>query len=106
MVGRGVKHGTILLAALAFSTCVLGVASADPVVGETAVAVGVGKTVSLDVGYARGLFCDDLTVVRAELRAGTPTSNWLYITGLRQGATLCRVGTLGTPTVLAHVTVR
>ena len=79
----------------------------DPVVGEVSVAVDVGRTISLDVGFARGLICDDLAVVRAELRAASSTSNRLYLTGLKQGATQCRAGTPGlTPSVLVHVTVR
>jgi len=88
-------------AVLLFGIMTLG----DPVVGETAVDVPVGATVSLDVGYARGLQCDDLTIVRAELRAASPTSNHLDLTGLRVGRTLCRAGTLGTPSVLVHVNV-
>jgi hypothetical protein len=81
-------------------------ASADPVVGETSLDVSVGGTASLDVGFARGLLCDDVTVVRAELRAESPTSNRLFVTGLRRGATLCRAGTLGPPSVLVHITVK
>ena len=80
-------------------------ASADPVVGETAVQIATGKTVSLDVGFARGFMCDDTMVVRAELRAASPTSNVLVLTGARRGKTDCRAGTLGPPTVLVHVTV-
>jgi hypothetical protein len=79
---------------------------ADPVVGETSVEIRVGVTVSLDVGYARGLQCDDLTVVHAELRAASPTSNRLYLKGLRRGRTACRAGTMGAPTVLVHITVK
>lgn len=101
-----VKTALALVTAVSVSVGATGLALADPVVGETSVEVPVGKTVALDVGYARGLLCDDLTVVRAELRAGSPTSNLLVITGLRQGVTQCRVGTLGTPTVLAHITVK
>jgi len=80
-------------------------AVADPVVGETAVELRVGETISLDVGFARGLQCDDVHVVHAELRNVSPTSNRLYLTGLRHGKTACRAGTLGAPTVLVHVTV-
>jgi hypothetical protein len=81
-------------------------AVAEPVVGETSVEVPVGATASLDVGFARGLMCDDPTVVRAELRAASPTSNRLFMTGLRKGVTQCRAGTLGPPTVLVHVNVK
>jgi hypothetical protein len=80
-------------------------AVADPVVGETSIEVAVGATKSIDVGYARGLQCDDVEVVHAELRGVSPTSNRLFLTGVRVGRTLCRAGTLGAPTVLVHVTV-
>ncbi len=80
-------------------------APADPVVGETAIEVAVGATKSIDVGFARGLQCDDLEVVHAELRGVSPTSNRLFLTGARVGRTLCRAGTLGPPTVLVHVSV-
>jgi hypothetical protein len=82
-------------------------AAADPVVGETSVDVPVGSTVSIDVGYARGLQCDDVTIVQAELRGVSPTSNRLFLKGLRRGATACRAGTIaGGPSVLVHVTVK
>lgn len=80
-------------------------AAADPVVGETSIEVAVGATKSIDVGFARGLQCDDVAVVHAELRNVSPTSNRLFLTGVRVGRTLCRAGTLGPPTVLVHVTV-
>ncbi len=82
------------------------VAFADPVVGETSIEVAVGATKSIDVGFARGLQCDDVTIVHAELRAASPTSNRLFLTGVRPGVTQCRAGTLGTPTVLVHITVK
>jgi hypothetical protein len=53
----------------------------------------VGDTVTRDVGFAIGLLCDDLTIVRAELRASTPESNTFVVTGLAEGTTTCRVGT-------------
>lgn len=81
-------------------------AHADPVVGEVSVAVAVGRTVSVDVGFARGLQCDDLNIIQAELRGVSPTSNRLFITGVRSGTTACRAGTIGPPTVLVHITVK
>lgn len=98
---------TLLLAIVAMSALVLApkAAVADPVVGETSVQLRVGATRALDVGFARGLQCDDLTVVHAELQAASPTSNLLVLRGLHRGRTLCRAGTLGPPTVLVHVTV-
>lgn len=96
---------TISAAALALFVTTTTTALADPVVGETALDVAVGETKSLDVGFARGLQCDDTSVVAAELRNVSPTSNRLFLTGLKTGRTLCRAGTLGPPTVLVHVNV-
>ena len=87
-----------LLAALALF---VDVARADPPPRGSYVtlAVPVGGTVSLDAGFARGLLCDNLVILRAELRGETPFSNRLFVTGVRPGETLCRVGTArGTPT--------
>jgi len=82
-------------------------ASADPVVGEMSIELAVGASTSIDVGYARGLQCDDLTIVQAELRGVSPTSNRLFLKGLRRGATACRAGTIvGSPSVLVHVSVK
>jgi hypothetical protein len=55
--------------------------------------VAVGETVERDVGFAIGLLCDDLTIIRAELRASTSASNVFRVTGVKQGTTMCRVGT-------------
>lgn len=55
--------------------------------------VAVGETVERDVGFAIGLLCDDLSIIRVDLRARTPESNTFVVTGVQQGTTLCRVGT-------------
>jgi hypothetical protein len=55
--------------------------------------VAVGETIEREVGFAIGLQCDDLTIIRAELRAGTPESNSFSVTGVTAGTTTCRVGT-------------
>jgi hypothetical protein len=96
----------MLLAAVGICICLSGDAAADPVVGEMTLNIAVGDTASVDVGFARGLQCDDLTIIRAELRGATPTSNRLFVTGLRQGVTQCRAGTLGPPTVLVYIAVK
>ena len=57
------------------------------------VEVAVGETIERDVGFAIGLLCDDVTIIRADLRAGTPASNRFIVTGVAEGTTLCRVGT-------------
>ncbi len=81
-------------------------ASADPVVGETSVEIPVGSTALLDVGFARGLHCDDVSIVEAQLVAASPTSNRLVMKGLKRGVTACRAGTFGAPTVLVHIAVK
>ena len=98
------SSGRLISAALVI---VASTASADPVVGETSVDLVVGATTSIDVGYARGLQCDDLTIVEADLRGVSPTSNRLFLKGLRRGATACRAGTFaGSVSVLVHITVK
>jgi len=98
----------LALLALAFVALPTGDARAQPLVpgSITSVMLGVGGTASFDVGYARGIHCDDIAVVRPELRGETPTSNRFFVTGMRPGRTLCRVGTFrGSPTVFLDVTV-
>ncbi len=70
------------------------------------VTVEVGKTTTLDVGYARGLNCDDLKVADVEIRASTTQTNELVITGLKPGRTVCRAGQPSTgPTTLVTIIV-
>jgi len=70
------------------------------------VSVKVGESRQVEVGAARGLRCDDLSIVRAELREHTETNNLLVLTGLRVGRTSCRVGVYkGMPSVFATVVV-
>jgi hypothetical protein len=65
----------------------------DAAQGALRLDVAVGETVERDVGFAIGLLCDDLSIIRADLRASTPESNKFSVTGVKQGTTLCRVGT-------------
>lgn len=68
--------------------------------------VAVGETVAQGVGFAMGLLCDDLSIVRAELRASTPESNMFVVTGVQEGTTLCRVGTaIGRPSFVFEIHV-
>ena len=68
--------------------------------------VAVGETAAREVGFAMGLLCDDLSILRAELRAGTPASNTFVVTGVQEGTTLCRVGTaLGRPSFVFEIHV-
>ncbi len=55
--------------------------------------VAVGETIERDVGFAIGFLCDDTAIIRADLRPGTPESNRFSVTGLKEGTTMCRVGT-------------
>jgi hypothetical protein len=69
----------------------------------------VGQTEERDVGIAIGLVCDDLSIIRAELRSETPESNVLRVTGVQPGDTRCRAGTVpGRPMFVfeIHVTAR
>jgi hypothetical protein len=65
--------------------------------GTIGVDVVVGKTVEIDVGYARGLRCDDTSIVRADVITRND-HNYFVVTGVQAGRTQCRVGTsLSTP---------
>jgi hypothetical protein len=92
----------LVLAAALVSTAAL----ADPPVPAIPLAVQVRETASIDVGFSRGILCDDASLVRVDLRGISPTQNRFYVTGLRPGATYCKVGTLrGSPVVLLRITV-
>jgi hypothetical protein len=89
---------------IAMILCLIaGIARAD---AAMRVEVAVGETIERDVGFAIGLQCDDLAIIRADLRAGTPESNTFIVTGVREGTTLCRVGTMpNRPTYLFEIHV-
>ncbi len=73
---------------------------------DAAVRVPVGKTTTVDVGFARGLNCDDLSVADVQIRTVSKQTNQLVITGLKPGRTLCRVGSPSTgPTLLVNIVV-
>jgi len=68
--------------------------------------VAVGETVERDVGYALGMMCDDTTLIHAELRNTSPETNTFGVTGIKEGAAACRVGTSpGRPTFLFEIHV-
>jgi hypothetical protein len=79
------RIGLVLLVAAAGA----GVATAD---GPVPITLRVGQTLSFDVGYAMGSFCDDPTIARAAMLDSTFESNAFVITGLKAGTTLCRAG--------------
>lgn len=72
---------------------VAGLAASAVADGAMRIDVAVGESVERDVGFAMGLQCDDVAIVRVELRAGTPESNTFVVTGVTEGTTMCRVGT-------------
>jgi len=83
-----------------------GLLAGAPVWADDAVSVEVGKTVVVDVGHAKGLNCDDLSVASVSIRAATPDNNQLVITGLKPGRTYCRAGMpIPGPTVLVNIEV-
>jgi hypothetical protein len=74
---------------IAILAVMCGLAAAD-----STVSVAVGDTAKRDVGYARGLLCDDVTIVSAEISTDTARdTNVVSFTGLKVGRTMCRAGT-------------
>jgi hypothetical protein len=84
--------GLAATAALALVPAVRAEDAVDPVDGAIRLEVGVGETVSRDVGIAIGLRCDDLTPIRVALRTVAADANRFEVTGVAEGATRCRVG--------------
>lgn len=60
--------------------------------GGVAMTVMVGKTVERDVGNATGWFCDDPSLIDAQLVTRNERNVWI-VTGKQAGTTQCRVGT-------------
>ena len=54
--------------------------------------IEAGKTIERNVGYATGWFCDDPSLVRADLVTRNDANVWI-VTGVKIGTTQCRVGT-------------
>ena len=76
--------------ALPFTLAVL--LAAASAFADGAVTVEVGKTATVDVGMAKGLNCDDLSVADVQIRTRSAQTNELVITGLKPGKTWCRAG--------------
>lgn len=92
----------VVVAALAANA----VRAEEPIYDAIPLEVAVGQTVSREVGFALGLRCDDLSIAEVELRTGTPQTNVFVVTGVRPGATTCRVGTTpNRPTFLYQIRV-
>ena len=70
----------------------------------------VGESKEINVGWAAGLYCEDPSIVQATLVTGegkNAGANVLKVTGLREGSTGCRAGTVpGRPQVYYRFTVR
>jgi hypothetical protein len=60
--------------------------------GVGRVALEVGESAELEVGNALGWFCDDPSLVTAEIVLGDGYNTWV-VTGATVGITHCRVGT-------------
>lgn len=56
------------------------------------ITVEIGKTTERDVAIATGWFCDDSSLVRADLITRGDHNIWV-VTGVKEGDTQCRVGT-------------
>jgi hypothetical protein len=81
-------------------------AQTAPVPSGTKVKLQVGQQKVLNVGLAMGLNCNDGTVVQAELRSASDTTNELVLVGLKPGKTACRAGTANMArSVLVYITV-
>jgi hypothetical protein len=59
--------------------------------GEIPLEVELGKVVEVKVSSARGWFCDDPSLVQAELVTRNDTNVW-RVGGAKLGTTTCRVG--------------
>lgn len=66
----------------------------------------IGETMMLDVGNALGWFCDEPSLVSAEIVFYDGYNAWV-VTGANVGVTQCRVGTtVGRASYLFEVAVR
>lgn len=73
---------------------------------EAFVQVEVGRTKRVDVGLAKGLNCDDLSVAKVEIVNRSAENNQVVVTGLQPGRTWCRAGLPQTgATVLVKIVV-
>ena len=68
--------------------------------------LALGKTVDVEVGNAIGWFCDDPSLVTAQLITIRDVNYW-RVSGEKVGTTQCRVGTdLGRASFVFEVTVK
>ena len=64
-----------------------------PVPPPSRIEVRVGETAERRVGIAVGYRCDDPSLVQVEMKPRTEQANAFIVTGVKEGATTCRVGT-------------
>ena len=84
-----------------WAMCVSGVAFA-----QGALSVQVGRSASRDIGIARGILCDDLSIAAVRIENVSASKNRFVATGLVPGETNCRVGLdQGGPTQVIHLVV-
>ncbi|HEX4450756.1 MAG TPA: hypothetical protein VH143_07790 [Kofleriaceae bacterium] len=88
---------------LAVLVVIANIASADP--APNRIEVEVGKTAERDVGVLRGFFCDDPSLVAADLVTRGQTNVWI-VTGQKVGTTQCRVGDHTRPALVFDVIVK
>lgn len=55
--------------------------------------VRVGETAERYVGFAVGYRCDDPSLLQIEMKPKSEQTNVFVVTGVKEGATACRVGT-------------
>jgi hypothetical protein len=79
------------------------IASAEP--APNRIEVEVGKTAERDVGVLRGFFCDDPSLIAADLVTRGQTNVWI-VTGQKIGTTQCRVGDHTRPALVFDVIVK
>ena len=73
--------------------------------GGIVLPIAVGQTVEEPVDNAIGWFCDDPSLISAEIVTRGAFNDW-RVTGVKAGTTQCRVGTeLGRASYLFDVTV-
>jgi hypothetical protein len=100
---------TTILVSFALASVALAQASSE----ARTVQLQAGESLVLPVGYARGVACDDPSVVSASMNTtdedadAGPVENKVTFEGLQAGVTQCTVGNvaLGSPRILFSITV-
>ena len=78
---------------------------ADPPPAPNKLEVEVGKTVEREVGLLRGYYCDNASLISAQVVTRGNANVWI-VTGTKVGKTQCRVGDFTRPALLFDVTVK